>query len=124
MSSAYDKFTTTKHLGLSVNDAVLKCAKAINESPKFTLEEMDVEGGIVKCLYTFGLNKYYDPEHPERGTPNSITLVFNDDGSGGTVCTGRIYNEYVDKYTICSSFAIKLAAPTIKKMLAAAMDLF
>ena len=120
MSSAFDKFTTTKHLGLSVNDAVLRCAKAINESPKFTLEEMDVEGGVVQCLYTWGMAKYYDPERPDRGTPHRITIVFNDDGSGGTVCTGRIYNEYVDKNEL--SISIKLAAPIYKKILAAAMD--
>lgn len=109
--NVFDKISETKRLRMSVNDAVVMCAKAVNESPKFTLEEMDVENAAVRCIYTRGIFNYT----ALMGADYRITFVFNDDGNNGTICTGRIYNEY-NKDNI-------LGKPFFRKILSAAMEL-
>jgi len=102
--SFFDKMVETKRLGMSVKDAVVMCAKAVNESPKFTLEEMDEENASVRCVYSNGIFKYTQ----QMGNVTRVTFVFNDDGNGSTICTGRIYNEYNDGNVLLKSFYHKI----------------
>lgn len=109
--SLLSSITETKRLGMSVEDAVKLCAKAINGNKGYTLKNIDIENGSVVCEYTKGLFKFFQ----QGGNVYQITFVFNDDRAGGTICTGRIYNEYNQNNPV--------AIPVAKKMLKSAMEL-